>query len=361
MKRPGRQGRGVAKSVEEGASTSSARTEPGESVQPERSRGPLLHPPLAGGRWIELTPERAQALAERHGTPFYVYDLGVLRGRARRARAALQGARLLYAVKANPNHELLRGLHGEVDGLDVSSLGELELAARAGWSPSQLSFAGPGKTPRELEQAVAREVLISVESVRELDAVAALASAAGRRARGGRRLNPAARARADRVPMIGGPSPFGIDEEELGLAAEHLRRHAGALELDGLHVHPGGQCTSVGGFSTAVAAALDLAERLHREHGLRAGRVNFGGGFGVLGPGEELDVEAAGARLAAALAKYRSATGEAVEAVLELGRWLVAPAGLYVARVVSEKSSRGTHFTVLDGGLNPDLLTCPRS
>lgn len=305
--------------------------------------------------WIELAPERAQALAERHGTPFYVYDLGVLRERARRARAALRGASLLYAVKANPHLELLRGLHGEVDGLDVSSLGELELAARAGWSPAALSFAGPGKTPHELAQAVARDALISVESLRELDAVAALAEAAGRPARVRLRLNPATRARAYRVPMIGGPSPFGLDEEDLALAAEHLRRHAGALDFDGLHVHPGGQCTSAGAFAVAVAATLDLAERLHREHGLRARRVNFGGGFGVLGPGEELDVEAAGARLAAALAKYRAATGEAVEAVLEPGRWLVAPAGLYVARVVSEKRSRGTHFTVLDGGLNHHL------
>ena len=169
------------------------------------------------------------------------------------------------------------------------------------------------------------------------------------------RLNPSLRVQAYRVAMTGGPSPFGIDEEDLPLAAAALLRHAQVLDFDGLHVHPGGQYTSVGGFGTAVAATLDLTERLHREHGLVARRVNFGGGFGVLGDGQEFDVEAAGKRLDAMLTRYRAATGQALEAVLELGRWLMAPAGLYVAPVVSEKCSRGTHFTVLDGGLNHHL------
>ena len=293
---------------------------------------------------VELTPEAAQTLAERHGTPFYLYDLEMLRQRARRAKAALPGS-LLYAMKANPNEQLLRGLHGVVDGLDVSSLGEVERALRCGWSASQLSFAGPGKTPHELAQAVAHGVLLSVESVRELDALAALGKAARIRLR----LNPSVRAQAYRVPMMGGPSPFGIDEEELALAVERLQRHP-QLDLDGVHVHPGAQCTSVGGFATAVAATLDLVERL----GGPVRRVNFGGGFGVL-PGEELDVEAAGRRLSSMLEKFQASTGQRLEAVLELGRWLVAPAGLYVARVVSEKRSRGTHFTVLDGGFNHHL------
>ena len=295
--------------------------------------------------WVELNAETAAELAERHGTPFYFYDLEVLLQRARRAKAALP-ANVLYAMKANPHVELLRGLHGVVDGLDVSSLGEVERALACGWKGSQLSFAGPGKTPHELEQAVGHGVLISVESIRELDALGAL----GRAARIRLRLNLATRAQAYRVPMMGGPSPFGIDEEELAAAMARLGAHP-QLELEGVHVHPGAQCTSVGGFATAVAATLDLVERL----GVPVQRVNFGGGFGVVSPDEELEVEAAGRRLGAMLEKFRAATGKSLEAVLELGRWLVAPAGLYVARVVSEKRSRGTHFTILDGGMNHHL------
>jgi diaminopimelate decarboxylase len=323
-----------------------------------RQAGLLVAQPVrdkAGVRtWIDLPPDSAQHLAEVHHTPFYVYDLEVLRERARRAKAALPGA-VLYAVKANPHPELVRGLLGLVDGLDVASLGELELAIRCGWAPEQLSFTGPGKTQVELEQAVARGVLLSVESVRELDAVAALARLLGRRTRVRLRLNPGSGTRAWRVAMTGTPSVFGIDEEQLAVAAERVRIHQAWLDFDGVHVHPGSQCTSVPAYAAAAATTLQVVERLFREHGLRAPRVNFGGGLGVLGPGEELDLDAVGKRVAAMLASFGATPDAAVEAVFEPGRWLVAPAGLYVARVISQKHSRGTDFTVLDGGLHHHL------
>lgn len=304
--------------------------------------------------WATLSAADAEALAEKHRTPFYFYDLQVLRERVERARSALP-ATLLYAVKANPHPRLVRDLRGRVGGLDVSSSGELELALRCGFTPSQLSFAGPGKTPEELAHAAALGVIVSVESIRELDALATM----GKPVRVRLRLNPVQRAQAYRVPMIGGPSPFGIDEEELPLAVEHLRKHGSALEFEGVHVHPGGQCTSVGAFAAAAAATLELAERLPRDHGLPLKSVNFGGGFGVLGPEEELDVEAAGKRLGSMLEKFRAATKQNIEAVLDLGRWIAGPAGLYVARVVSEKQSRGKHFVILDGGLNHHLGATP--
>ena len=303
--------------------------------------------------WLELTAQRAADLAATHGTPFYVYDLGLLQARAKQARA-LPGA-LLYGVKANPHPALLRGLHGHVDGLDVCSGGEVERALACGWAPQQLSFVGPGKTAAELEGALARGVLISAESLRELEHLAALAAAAKTKARVRLRMNPALRVHSYRVPMTGGPSPFGIDAEDLGAAADLLRRHEAWLDFDGLHVHAGAQCTSVGGVATAAGAALDLAARFHREHALPCRTVNFGGGFGALSPTEELDVAAVARRLEGLLAKHRADTGATVEAVFEPGRWLVGPAGLYVARVVSEKRSRGTHFVVLDGGFNHHL------
>jgi diaminopimelate decarboxylase len=111
----------------------------------------------------------------------------------------------------------------------------------------------------------------------------------------------------------------------------------------------------VGGFAAAAAASFDLCARLQREHGVRARRLNLGGGLGLLGTGEALDVEAAGRRLRSMLDAYRTAMGHAPELLLEPGRWLAAPAGLYVARVVSTKHSRGRRFVVLDGGLNHHL------
>lgn len=278
-------------------------------------------------------------------TPYFLYDLQLLAARAQLAREAMP-AQLLYAVKANPHPEVLRALRGKVDGLDIASTGELDRALAAGWAPQQLSFTGPGKGGAALERAVRLGVVVNVESLRELDAVAALGAP---RPKVRLRLNPTFRPRAWRVPMTGAPSPFGIDEEELPAVLERLHRHREALDFDGLHLHPGGQCTSMGAFAAAAAATLDLVERVHRE--VPVHRVNFGGGWGVVG-GEALDVRAAGAKLLAMLERFRAATGAPLEAIVEPGRWLVGPAGLYVARVVSVKRSRGTLFAVLDGGLN---------
>jgi diaminopimelate decarboxylase len=308
---------------------------------------------------LRLDAAEAERLAREYGTPYYLYDLDLLHARAHRVAAAFSGypTEILYAVKANPNVEVLRSLFGHVAGLDISSGGEQRRAEDAGWSAHAMSFAGPGKTDAELEPAIARGASIGVESAGELERVAAIARALGARARVRLRVNPSARAQAYRVPMIGGPSPFGIDEEELPRAAELLRAHAAAIDYEGLHVHPGGQCTSVGGFAAAVKITLDVARRLHAEHGLAPRVIDLGGGFGVVDGDEarELDVEAAGRRAADALRRYSDDTHTHPRAILELGRWLVAPAGIYVARVVSEKVSRGQYFTILDGGMNHNL------
>lgn len=281
----------------------------------------------------------ALELAAQHGTPFYLYDLSVLRQRVRQARAAMP-AKLLFAVKANPNLELLRALRDEVDGLDVSSRGEIERALACGFSGEALSFTGPAKTNDALAFAVEHHVLINVESTRELTQLLALKKPARVRIR----VNPRVKLKSWRVSMWGEASPFGIDEEALDDALPFARR----LHFDGLHVNPGGQCTSVGGFIAAAKAALDLAEKYD------APALNFGGGWGVT-PDAELDVQTAGDKLRVMLERFGAATGRALRTFVEPGRWLAAPCGLYVTRVVSQKVSRGTHFVMLDGGLNHHL------
>lgn len=277
----------------------------------------------------------ALELARHHATPFYFYDLAVLRARVRRAKRAMPAA-LYFAVKANPHEAVLRALLGEVDGLDVASTGEIGLALRCGWRAEQLSFAGPAKTNAALEYAAKLGVLINAESPRELEHLAALGTRAPVRVR----VNPRLVLKAWRVSMTGAPSPFGVDEEDLGGVAPLLR----SLDFRGLHLNPGGQCTSVGGFMAAATALVDLAARFE----LPVRSLNFGGGWGLVGD-TELDVEAAGRRLGELLA------GRGLEAIVEPGRWLAAPCGLYVARVVSQKLSRGTHFVMLDGGMHQHL------
>lgn len=281
----------------------------------------------------------ALELAAQHGTPFYVYDLTVLRHRVRQAREAMP-AKLLFAVKANPNPEVLRALRGEVDGLDVASRGEIETALSCGFAGETLSFTGPAKTDDALAFAVAHDVLINVESTRELTQLLSLKHPARVRLR----VNPRVKLKSWRVSMWGEPSPFGIDEEVVSDALPLARR----LRFDGLHVNPGGQCTSVGGYVAAAKAALDLAEKYD------APALNFGGGWGVTADAE-LDVRAAGEKLRVMLERFTHATGRTLRTFVEPGRWLAAPCGLYVTRVVSQKISRGRHFVLLDGGLNHHL------
>src|SRR5207237_9644220 len=111
--------------------------------------------------------EPIEALAQKHGTPFYIYDACAVRERVAELRKAFASARLLYAVKANPCAALLRALHGAVDGPDVASSGEIALGRDAGFAPGAMSFAGPGKTEREIGLAVDLGISLSAESPRE--------------------------------------------------------------------------------------------------------------------------------------------------------------------------------------------------
>jgi diaminopimelate decarboxylase len=301
--------------------------------------------------WLE--GPNLEALAARHGTPFYLYDVAAIRARIGELKAALGGGvRLLYAMKANPNGELLAALEGAIDGLDVASSGEISAARAAGFAPASLSFAGPGKTDAALLDARRLGIRVVVESLTELDRlVAAQPVGSGARARVMLRANPSERIRAFGLPMTGGPSPFGVDQEELGPAAERIRAllGGGSIAFEGLHVHPGAQCTSARALLLSIETTLGLAAHLVRQQGLPVGAINFGGGFGVI-PGRALDLSAVGEGFRAALS--RASLPGLEETAFELGRHLVAEAGVYVARVVSEKWSRGEHFVVLDGGLN---------
>ncbi len=291
---------------------------------------------------MSLSAEHLRALADHHGTPLYLYDAAVVRRRLSHARAALPpDTRLLYALKANPNPELLRAIVPLTDGVDVASLGELERARACG--ATHTTLAGPGKSDAAL---AARAEVVVVESIAELD-----------RLPDGQpflvRLNPAARVRNFAVSTTGAPSPFGVDAEELPALAEALR--SGRPGYRGLHVHAGSQCTSARAYLEHIAHVLDLAAQLARDHGLPPAQVCFGGGFGVAqdDAGHDIDLDAVGRGLDRALDRWAAATGAPRPVPsFELGRWLVAEAGTYVTTVVATKRSRGTTFAILDGGLH---------
>ena len=308
--------------------------------------------------WHAIGPERWHVVAQAHGTPLYVFDAGTVACRVRQVRDALGGqAGVYYAIKANPNLALMRAMRGVVDGVDVSSGGELAQALLAGHDPANMSFAGPGKTDEELHAAIASGVgCISVESVREIDACANIAARIGRTAQILLRVNPTVVHRAFGLKMGGRALQFGIDEDQLPEAEARVFAHGQHLQCLGLHSYVGSQCYDTAGVADATQNALRLAQAFEARTGWPCRKLNLGGGFGLAQGGErrELPLGEMAPLLREMIGAFRAARPQ-VQVFFELGRYILAEAGLYVTRVVDCKVSRGSSFVICDGGLNHQL------
>lgn len=296
-------------------------------------------------------------LAERVGaTPFFAYDRALLSARVELLREALpDGIELSYAIKANPMPAVVGHLGGLVDSFDVASTGEMRVALDAGMPPERVSFAGPGKTPAELRQAVAAGIAIELESESETESVAAIGAELGIRPRVAVRVNPDFQVKGSGMRMGGGPQQFGVDAERV---PEMLAR-ASELELEllGFHVFAGSQNLNAEILCEAQRRTVELVLRLAQEVTAPVRYVNLGGGFGIpyFEGDEPLDLGAIGGNLAELLAeRIRPALPEA-RVVLELGRYVVGECGVYVTRVLDRKRSRGKTFLVVDGGLHHQL------
>ncbi|MGB9254799.1 MAG: hypothetical protein WCC25_08180 [Candidatus Korobacteraceae bacterium] len=298
-------------------------------------------------------------LAERHGTPYFLYSADEIIRRIHLVRDALQGlVEVFYAVKANPNLELLRRLRAVADGVDISSLGELEQACLAGFDMSVVSFAGPAKTSTELRVAIQHGVgCISVESSRELTECARLACELGRKANIVVRVNPQFLNRAFGMKMGGKAVQFGVDEECLDPLLADIRANQDSIEFRGIHIYAGSQCFEPAGIVAGVQACFQIARRIKCSSGMGCSIINFGGGFGVshTEEGRELDVRALANDLLPVLRELLDASEAKPKLVFELGRYLTADAGIYVARVIGKKESRGKLFFMVDGGLHHHL------
>jgi diaminopimelate decarboxylase len=293
--------------------------------------------------------------AEVGQTPFYVYARRYIEERVARLRSELpRELHLHYAVKANPMPAVVSCLAAILDGLDVASAKEMHVALSAGMSSERISFAGPGKTPEELEAAVEAGVVINVESEREVARLGDIAQRAGRRPKIAVRVNPNFELKASGMKMGGGPKQFGVDAE---LVPELLRR-IGALPLDfvGFHIFSGSQNLRSDAIVDAQQKSVSLALELAPFAPGPIQLLNIGGGFGIpyFPADRPLDLLPIAVGLRALAARCaREVPG--LRLVLELGRYLVGEAGLYVCKVIDRKVSRGQVFLVTDGGLHHHL------
>jgi diaminopimelate decarboxylase len=305
----------------------------------------------------QLAGVSAASLAEEFGTPFFVYDLDLIQRRV----AALQdvlpfGFRVAFAVKANPALAVVAHLRRCGVGADVASGGELETVLRAGFEPAAIAMTAPGKRDTELSAAVSAGVgIITVESFGELKRLETIAAAAGVRQRMLLRLAVSEDARLETVRLIGGvEGKFGMP---LGTLTEAARAAANSphLELLGLHAFGASNLRDADLLADHVAELVEIARRVAGEVGLPLRLVDAGGGLGIpYTDGERpLDLDRLGQRLAEMRARWdRDAALRELEVILEPGRFLVGPAGAYVARVVDVKGPDSAPVAILDGGIN---------
>lgn len=297
-----------------------------------------------------------QRLAQRAGqTPFYAYDRGLIQRRVAEVRAVLPvGVQLHYAIKANPMPALLSCLAPLVDGMDVASGRELSAALDAGCAPAHISFAGPGKREGELRQAVAAGVLLHIESFREVELLARLSAEMQLPARVAVRVNPDFELRGAGMRMGGGAQVFGVDLEQVPALLARIAQ--AGLQFEGFHVYAGSQVLKAELLADLIERSLDMLLTLQAELPGPVRQVNLGGGWGIpYFPSEQpLDLAPVRAALLAAQQRLHAQWPQA-HLVVELGRFLVGEAGIYVARVLERKVSRGEVFLVTDGGLHHHL------
>ena len=296
-------------------------------------------------------------LAARVGsTPFFAYDRELITRRVAEVREALpDDLDLGYAVKANPMPAVVQHLASQVDTLDVASAGEMAVALDTGTPADRVTFAGPGKTDDELRRAVAAGVLVEVESEGEVRRLLAAGRELGLTPRAAVRVNPDFAVKGSGMRMGGGPQQFGVDAEAVPDLMD-LMADLG-VPLEGFHVFAGSQNLHAAILAEAQERTVDLVLELAKRALAPIRYVNLGGGFGIpyFEKDMPLDLAAVGDNLERLCAeRLRPVLGDARVGV-ELGRYLVGEAGVYVTRVVDRKISRGRTYVVVDGGMHHQL------
>jgi diaminopimelate decarboxylase len=296
-------------------------------------------------------------LAERvGGTPFFAYDRRLLTERIDLLRATLpEGIDLSYAVKANPMPAVVQHLSGLVDSLDVASAAEMLVALDTPMPADHVSFAGPGKTPAELTQAIAAGVTIEMESETEAQRVTMIGDRLGIRPRVAVRVNPDFQVKGSGMRLGGGPQQFGVDAEKVPALLRELAR--ADLEFLGFHIFAGSQNLNADILCDAQRKTVELALRLAAGCSQPIRYLNLGGGFGIpyFDKDVTLDLPAIGENLAGLMDGAIRPNLPEARVVVELGRYIVGECGVYVTRIVDRKESRGKTFLVVDGGLHHQL------
>jgi diaminopimelate decarboxylase len=291
-----------------------------------------------------------ELVAEAGGTPLFVYDNNIVGGQIAALRAAMpDGLALYYSVTANPYEDLLNFIGRYVEGFRVVSRGELEHLKRAGLAGIGMTFAGPGKRDDELEAGIAAGATISVESEGEALRAIQAGQRIGIQPRLAVRVNPPFAIDHGRISLGARPSPFGVDADRVPALVEGLLE--AGVDWRGLHIFAAAQCLDDDALIDAHRAIIACAGEITDKIGRPLPELNLGGGFDIPCFAGEQPVDVY--RLSRALHETLCNGPELLATTrlsLELGRWLVSEAGVYLSRVVDRTTSCGRTFLTTDGG-----------
>ena len=294
-------------------------------------------------------------LVREHGSPLFVYSRDRLSSRMSELRAAMpENLHIHYAMKANPFGPLLTHMVGLADGIDIASGGELLMAIAAGADPDKISFAGPGKRDEELLQAIDAGVTINLESPTECARALLIGAKAKQKPRLAIRVNPDFDLKGSGMKMGGGAKPFGMDIELVAPTVDQIL--ASGVEWKGFHIFAGSQSLKSEAIVETQQQTIALTRRMAEEIGHNPPHVNLGGGLGIpYFPGDEpVDIELVGKALKLEFSGL-PAQLKVTQFAIELGRYLVGEAGVYLTQIVDRKESQGETFLVTDGGLHHQL------
>ncbi len=317
------------------------------------------HPPMTQfpveNDCLQVGGQAITRLANRVGTPFYVYDRKLISRRVAYLRESFpKDLHLHYAIKANPMPALVQHMASLVDGFDLASAGEMQIALDTPMPAGKISFAGPGKRPQELAAAIAAGIVINMESNTEMDRITDIAQQSGIRPKVAIRVNPDFELKSSGMKMGGGPKQFGVDAEQVPAMLRELKQRD--LEFYGFHIFSGSQNLKADAIMETHEKTFVLAQQLAEYAPSSVKLLNIGGGLGIpYFPGDiPLDLKPVGENLDRLLPGVKANLPEA-EIITELGRYLVGEAGLYVSRIIDRKVSRGEVFLITDGGMHHHL------
>ena len=297
------------------------------------------------------------SLAQRYGTPLYVYSRNIIETKYRILRDALpQNLNIYYALKANPNVDIIHLMGRLYDGFDVSSAGEAERVIQSGFGTEEISFAGPGKTVSELKFAIEQDFgNISIESEKEFEHIKRICDQLGKTANVSVRVNPDFELSQAGMKMGGGPKQFGVDSERVPKLIKAINCEKGT-HYNGIHIYAGSQNLDADQLLHTFEQILGYSVDLVGHTGSPIKRLNMGGGFGIpyFSHDVELDLAAVGVGLKRLIKQYSPQLGNP-SFIVELGRFLVGESGVYISEVLYRKISKGQIFLITDGGMHHHL------